>query len=110
MSTTTGEVVDDLKGTAGEKLLKLDPEARVVVNFHGVSHQRRFTPARTSCHAQVGLKFLFVPITRETCGFLRYPSSSQSNAQPECGPLGTRLAAINLPLDLRYPSHSSPYL
>lgn len=38
MGTTTGEVVDELKGTHGEKLLRSDPEARVVVNFHGVSH------------------------------------------------------------------------
>jgi hypothetical protein len=37
MSTRTGEVVDELKGTAGEKLLRNDPEARVVINFHGVS-------------------------------------------------------------------------
>jgi pimeloyl-ACP methyl ester carboxylesterase len=35
--TTTGEVVDELKGTVGEKLLRADPESRVVVNFHGVS-------------------------------------------------------------------------
>ncbi|KAF9698701.1 hypothetical protein EKO04_003085 [Ascochyta lentis] len=34
-STTTGEVADELKGTAGEKLLRNDVEARVVVNFHG---------------------------------------------------------------------------
>ena len=32
MSTTTGEVSDELKGTR-----RADPEARVVVNFHGVS-------------------------------------------------------------------------
>lgn len=38
MSTTTGEVSDELKGTRSEKLLRADPEARVVVNFHGVSH------------------------------------------------------------------------
>lgn len=37
MGTTTGEIVDELKGTMGEKLLRADPEARVVVNFHGVS-------------------------------------------------------------------------
>ena len=37
MSTTTGEVSDELKGTRSEKLLRADPEARVVVNFHGVS-------------------------------------------------------------------------
>lgn len=37
MGTTTGEVADELKGTSGEKLLRADPEARVVVNFHGVS-------------------------------------------------------------------------
>lgn len=38
MSTTTGEISDELKGTRSEKLLRADPEARVVVNFHGVSH------------------------------------------------------------------------
>ena len=38
MSTTTGEVSDELKGTRSEKLLRADPEARVVVNFHGVSY------------------------------------------------------------------------
>ena len=38
MSATTGEVSDELKGTRSEKLLRADPEARVVVNFHGVSH------------------------------------------------------------------------
>lgn len=37
MGTTTGEIVDELKGTMGEKLLRADPESRVVVNFHGVS-------------------------------------------------------------------------
>jgi hypothetical protein len=37
MSTVTGEIADELKGTLGEKLLRGDPEARVVVNFHGVS-------------------------------------------------------------------------
>ncbi|KAJ4340061.1 hypothetical protein N0V87_002681 [Didymella glomerata] len=35
MGTTTGEIVDELKGTMGEKLLRADPESRVVVNFHG---------------------------------------------------------------------------
>ncbi len=35
--TTSGEIADDLKGTASEKLLRADPAARVVVNFHGVS-------------------------------------------------------------------------
>lgn len=37
MGATTGEVVDELKGTLGEKLLRADPDSRVVVNFHGVS-------------------------------------------------------------------------
>jgi hypothetical protein len=32
----SGEIVDELKGTVGEKLLSNDPESRVVVNFHGV--------------------------------------------------------------------------
>lgn len=32
----SGEIVDELKGTVGEKLLSSDPESRVVVNFHGV--------------------------------------------------------------------------
>ncbi|KAB2107206.1 hypothetical protein AG0111_0g3992 [Alternaria gaisen] len=31
----SGEIVDELKGTVGEKLLSNDPESRVVVNFHG---------------------------------------------------------------------------
>ena len=44
MSTTTGEIVDELKGTAGEKLLRADPEARVVVNFHGVSRTISIIP------------------------------------------------------------------
>ncbi|KAJ8108971.1 hypothetical protein OPT61_g7798 [Boeremia exigua] len=35
MSARTGEVVDELKGTTGEKLLRADSQARVVVNFHG---------------------------------------------------------------------------
>ncbi|KAF1934251.1 uncharacterized protein M421DRAFT_116750 [Didymella exigua CBS 183.55] len=35
MGTTTGEVADELKGTMGEKLLRTDPESRIVVNFHG---------------------------------------------------------------------------
>jgi pimeloyl-ACP methyl ester carboxylesterase len=33
----TGEVVEGLEGTVGAKLLRADGEARVVVNFHGVS-------------------------------------------------------------------------
>lgn len=37
MGTTTGEVADELEGTMSEKLLRADPESRVVVNFHGVS-------------------------------------------------------------------------
>lgn len=36
-ASTTGEVVDDLESTVGAKLLKRDPESRIVVNFHGVS-------------------------------------------------------------------------
>jgi hypothetical protein len=36
-AATTGEIVDGLEGTVGAKLLKRDPESRVVVNFHGVS-------------------------------------------------------------------------
>jgi hypothetical protein len=36
-AVTTGEVTDGLEGTVGAKLLKRDPESRVVVNFHGVS-------------------------------------------------------------------------
>jgi hypothetical protein len=42
MGTTTGEVVEGLKGSMGEKLLRGDREARVVVNFHGVSIFRFF--------------------------------------------------------------------
>lgn len=37
MRTTTGEVVDELKGTFGEKLLRKNADSRLVVNFHGVS-------------------------------------------------------------------------
>ncbi|KAH7406097.1 Alpha/Beta hydrolase protein [Phaeosphaeria sp. MPI-PUGE-AT-0046c] len=33
--TTSGEVMEGLEGTVGAKLLKRDPESRVVVNFHG---------------------------------------------------------------------------
>jgi hypothetical protein len=36
-AVTTGEVTDGLEGTVGAKLLKRDPESKVVVNFHGVS-------------------------------------------------------------------------
>lgn len=38
MRTTTGEVVDELKGTFGEKLLRKNADSRLVVNFHGVSY------------------------------------------------------------------------
>ncbi|KAH7402528.1 Alpha/Beta hydrolase protein [Pyrenochaeta sp. MPI-SDFR-AT-0127] len=34
-AATSGEVVEELKGTVGEKLLRRNPEAKVVVNFHG---------------------------------------------------------------------------
>ncbi|KAL6712664.1 hypothetical protein ACN47E_000541 [Coniothyrium glycines] len=34
-AAASGEVVEELKGTVGEKLLRRDPESRVVVNFHG---------------------------------------------------------------------------
>lgn len=37
MAARPGEVVDELKGTLGERLLRRDTESRVVVNFHGVS-------------------------------------------------------------------------
>lgn len=37
IGATTGEAVEELKGTLGEKLLRRDGESRVVVNFHGVS-------------------------------------------------------------------------
>jgi hypothetical protein len=36
-AVNTGEVTDGLEGTVGAKLLRRDPESRVVVNFHGVS-------------------------------------------------------------------------
>ena len=35
MGSTSGEIADELKGTLTEKLLRNDPEARVVANFHG---------------------------------------------------------------------------
>ena len=52
-AVTTGEVVDDLRGTVGEKLLRRDKESRVVVNFHGVS-----------CGV-----FIFVRVTAFLCTF-----------------------------------------
>jgi hypothetical protein len=36
-ASTAREIVEGLKGTVGEKLLSMDKESRVVVNFHGVS-------------------------------------------------------------------------
>lgn len=36
-AVTTGEVMEELESTVGAKLMKKDPESRVVVNFHGVS-------------------------------------------------------------------------
>jgi hypothetical protein len=36
-ASTAREIVDELKGTVGEKLLSMDKQSRVVVNFHGVS-------------------------------------------------------------------------
>lgn len=82
MSTTTGEVVDELKGTYGEKLLRTDPEARVVVNFHGVSHSL----------------LLYQPIF---CRFLHHLERRS---------LGSRLASIDLSINLRHPSYSPPDL
>jgi hypothetical protein len=38
--TSSGEVTEGLEGTVAAKLLKRDPESRVVVNFHGVSFLR----------------------------------------------------------------------
>lgn len=32
-----GETVEELKGTLGEKLMRMDAESKVVINFHGVS-------------------------------------------------------------------------
>lgn len=75
MSTTTGEVVDELKGTIGGKLLRADPEARVVVNFHGVSRSFFLRSIVKSC-------------------------ISHSDTCTERRPFGTRLAPVDLPLDL----------
>jgi hypothetical protein len=36
-AVTVGEVVEELKGTIGEKIMRRDVDSRVVVNFHGVS-------------------------------------------------------------------------
>jgi hypothetical protein len=48
-AVTTGETVDGLEGTVGAKLLKRDPESRVVVNFHGVSPSTTFFPSSQNC-------------------------------------------------------------
>ena len=37
-NAAAGEVSDGLVGTLGEKLWRADDEAKVVVNFHGVSY------------------------------------------------------------------------
>jgi hypothetical protein len=36
-ASSARDVVEELKGTVGEKLLRMDKESRVVINFHGVS-------------------------------------------------------------------------
>ena len=107
MGTTTGEILDELKGTMGEKLLRADPESRVVVNFHGVSLPvcvmssaiwQRFPgplPMSTSIFRTI------VPCPElGTC----------SNATIERRPSRPGLATFNVSLNLRHPPHSPPDL
>jgi len=36
-AAAVGQVVEELKGTVGEKLMSRDVDTRIVINFHGVS-------------------------------------------------------------------------
>ncbi|OAL56651.1 hypothetical protein IQ07DRAFT_626671 [Pyrenochaeta sp. DS3sAY3a] len=54
MRTTTGEVVDELKGTFGEKLLRKNADSRLVVNFHGSHPSPNLTPHQNAGHLAQG--------------------------------------------------------
>lgn len=113
MGTTTAEVVDGLKGTPGEKLLRSDPEARVVVNFHGVSYTISIVPATIrplSCESTHTKVF---SSSGPTVGFFHTQvllDRKISNPLVECRPFGTGLAPVDLSFNLWHPTHSPPHL
>lgn len=97
MATTTGEVADEFKGTMGEKLLRTDPESKVVVNFHGVSQRFRITCSN--------LNRLLVSTSTSGTSAQCLTVFVKSNAIIERRPRRSRLASSNLPLDLWHPPH-----
>lgn len=96
-------LVEDLTETVGYKLLKSDPESKIVVNFHGVSF------------LHMSIAFLFFDIMFHNLFFLRtysftldHPASVCSNQLSERWPRSPRVPHLNLPLPIGNPPLSSP--
>lgn len=129
----SGEIVDELKGTVGEKLLSSDPESRVVVNFHGVG----FTFIGSllfplACLSSISVKpaillrliSLSFSISGPSFQNLRpfnlpishshvstpYSFDQLMLTHPECRSHSPRTSPISLPLHLRHPKNSPAYL
>jgi hypothetical protein len=82
-AVTTGEVVDGLEGTVGAKLLKMDVESRIVVNFHGVS---LLFLGQQSCLFVKVLYGRFDPVL-SVVSHLPSPPSKTSSTSPDIKPL-----------------------
>ena len=127
-AAAVGQVVEELKGTVGEKLMSRDVDTRIVINFHGVSFCFLFISLRFTL-----IGFLHVLSTRShfissvirdgsftlplNCTILssKHPihlkeRMSTSHTHTECRAHRPRLPPINLPLHLRHPKNSPPNL
>jgi hypothetical protein len=122
-AVTTGEVTDGLEGTVGAKLLKRDPESKVVVNFHGVSFifylclmfylVSGFLWSLYSAVFRV-CRFSFLVVYQKPQAHVRCQATLYiriSLIHPtERRPRRPRPPPLNLPLHLRHPTRPPPNL